>query len=133
MKGLKRHTESARYGSGERVRNMPDHAIKFMSVLDPQGFQNAGYVGSDDHKKACEGMVEHLDIKLDDEWSTVAYSNDHLQMNVPVVQHASGQMVEPSIVMAEGIVNALAEANAFGGRPFPLSLVSRPTKEYSQN
>ena len=133
MKKRKSIIESARYGSGEGINNMPDHAIKFMSVLDPQGLQDAGYVGSKDHKKACEGMVEHVDVKIGNEWSAVAYSNDHLQMNVAVVQHASGQMVEPSIVMAEGIVNALAEANAFGGRPFPLSLVSRPTKEYSQN
>lgn len=133
MKRRKGKIESARYGSDEGVNNMPDHAIKFMSVLDPQGFQNAGYVGSKDHKKACKKMVEHLDITLDDEWSTVAYSNDHLQMNVAVVQHVSGQMVEPSIATATSIVNALAGAGAFGGRPYPLSLVSRPANQHSQN
>ena len=90
MKRQKGKIESVRYGSNEGINNMPDHAIKFMSVLDPQGLQDAGYVGSKDHKKACEGMVEHLDITLDDEWLTVAYSNDHLKMNVAVVQHVSG-------------------------------------------
>ena len=125
---LNEQIPSARYDSREGVRNMPDHAIKFMSVLDPQGFQNAGYVGSKDHKKACKKMVEHLDLTLDDEWSTVAYSNDHLKMNVAVVQHVSGQNVQPSIATATSIVNALAGAGAFGGRPYPLSLVSRPAK-----
>ena len=112
---------------------MPDHAIKFMSVLDPEGSEDAGYVGSKDHKKACEGMVEHVDVTLDKEWSAVAYSNDHLQMNVAVVQHASGQNVYPSDDIAECIINALAGAGVFDGRPYPLSLVSRPANEYSQN
>jgi hypothetical protein len=136
MKIRKSIIESARYGSNEGINNMPDHAIKFMSVLDPQGLQDAGYVGSKDHKKACEGMVEHLNEPLHafgEEWKLLAYSNDHLQMNVAVLQHSSGQMVEPSIVMAEGIVNALADANVFGGRPYPLSLVSRPANQHSQN
>jgi hypothetical protein len=136
MKKVNEQIPSARYDSGEGINNMPDHAIKFMSVLDPQGLQDAGYVGSKDHKKACEGMVEHLNEPLHafgEEWKLLAYSNDHLQMNVAVVQHASGQMVEPSIVMAEGIVNALVDANVFGGRPFPLSLVSWPTNQHSQN
>ena len=133
MKHTSRNTESARYDSSEGINNMPDHAIKFMSVLDPQGLQDAGYVGSKDHKKACKKMVEHLDLTLDDEWSTVAYSNDHLKMNVAVVQHVSGQNVQPSIATATSIVNALAGAGAFGGRPYPLSLVSRPANQHSQN
>ena len=133
MKHTSRNTESARYDSSEGINNMPDHAIKFMSVLDPQGFQDAGYVGSKGHKKACKKMVEHLDLTLDDEWSTVAYSNDHLKMNVAVVQHVSGQNVQPSIATATSIVNALAGAGAFGGRPYPLSLVSRPANQHSQN
>ena len=136
MKKRKSIIESARYGSGEGINNMPDHAIKFMSVLDPQGLQDAGYVGSKDHKKACEGMVEHLNEPLHafgEEWKLLAYSNDHLQMNVAVVQHVSGQMVEPSIATATSIVNALAGAGAFGGRPYPLSLVSRPANQHSQN
>ena len=52
MKRRKGKIESARYDSNEGINNMPDHAIKFMSVLDPQGFQDAGYVGSKDHKKS---------------------------------------------------------------------------------
>ena len=134
MKRSKRHIESARYESNEGINNMPDHAIKFMSVLDPQGFQNAGYVGSKDHKKACKKMVKHLDVKLDGgQWSTLAYSNDHLKMNVAVVQHASGQNVYPSDDIAECIINALAGAGVFDGRPYPMSLVSRPANEHSQN
>ena len=112
---------------------MPDHAIKFMSVLDPQGFQNAGYVGSDDHKKACEGMVEHVDVKIRNEWSAVAYSNDHLKMNVAVMHHASGQHVYPSDDIVEFLINALACAGVFDGRPYPMSLVSMPTNEHTQN
>ena len=132
MKRKKGKIESVRYGSNEGS-NMPDHAIKFMSVLDPQGFQDAGYAGSDDHKKACQGIVEHLDVPLGEDWKLVAYSNDHLQMNVAVLQHASGQHIEPSAEMATGVANALVDANVFGGRPFPLSVACWPLNQHSQN
>ena len=133
MKRRKGKIESARYDSNEGINNMPDHAIKFMSVLDPQGFQDAGYVGSKDHKKACKKMVEHVDVKVGNEWSAVAYSNDHLKMNVAVMHHASGQHVYPSDDIAECLINALACAGVFDGRPYPMSLVSMPTNEHSRN
>ena len=78
-------------------------------------------------------MVEHVDVTLDNEWSAVAYSNDHLKMNVAVMQHASGQNIHPSADITECIMSAFADAGVFDGRPYPMSLVSMPTNEHSRN